>query len=179
MPKRKVFITHYKGDRATVDDFITKWTDTNDVFIPKVLGANDNDDFIESTDTDYVMSQIRKKYLEDSTVTLVLLGTCTHSRRYVDWEIKSSLTQGDSTPNGLFCILLEGTSGKLPERFQKNWNSEGTGYAQFYAQPSSSSQLSGWIEEAFSARTEKSNLISNSQDMMKYNQKCKTCDETH
>tara|TARA_Y100000296_G_C5068480_1_gene203599 strand:- start:67 stop:606 length:540 start_codon:yes stop_codon:yes gene_type:complete len=179
MPKRKVFISHYKGDRKAVDDFINKWTKDNDVFTPKVLGASDNDDFIDSTDTAYVMSQIRRKYLGDSTVTIVLVGKCTHSRRYIDWEIKSSLTQGDSLPNGMIAILLEGTSGHLPERFKDNWNKEGTGYAQFYPQPNSASDLSRWIEDAYNARTTRAKLISNSQSMMKNNRTCNVCGITH
>ena len=101
--KRKVFISHFKGDRSEVDEFID---DFRDVFIPKVLGANDNDEFINSTNTDNVMQRIREKYLQDSTITIVLLGSCTHSRRYVDWEIKSSLRQGENLPNGLMGIVL-------------------------------------------------------------------------
>jgi len=74
--KRKVFISFCKGDKAEVDAFIAKWSDQEGVFTAKVLGASDNDDFINSTDTDYVMSQIRKKYLGDSSVTIVLIGNC-------------------------------------------------------------------------------------------------------
>ena len=61
--KRKVFISHYKEDKKAVDEFIKNFATEEEVFIPKVLGANDNDDFINSTDTDYVMTQIRNKYL--------------------------------------------------------------------------------------------------------------------
>ena len=59
--RRMVFISHHKGDRMEADEFIR---DFSDIFIPKVLGANDNDDFINSTDTDYVMRRIREKYLK-------------------------------------------------------------------------------------------------------------------
>lgn len=176
--KRKVFISHYKGDHTEVDKFIN---DFSHVFIPKVLGANNNDDFIQSTDTDYVMSQIREKYLQDSTVTIVLISSCTHSRRYVDWEIKSSLRQGSFTPNGLIGILLpgQGTSGHLPPRFKDNWNRTDPSYATYRACPSSGDQLATWIEDAYSARTSRAHLISNSQEMMKYNRECKICKETH
>ena len=85
--QKKVFISYFKEDKIEVDEFIYNF---RNVFIPKVLGANDNDDFINSSNTDYVMQHIREKYLQDSTVTIVLLGSCTHSRRYVDLEIKSS-----------------------------------------------------------------------------------------
>lgn len=173
--KRKVFISHFRDDRAEVDAFVNRWCTTEGVFTPKVLGANNNDDFIDSTDTNYVMSQIRQKYLGDSTVTIVLIGQCTHSRRYVDWEIKSSLTQGTSTPNGLIGILLPsmGTSGNLPPRFRDNWNKDNhETYARYYSAPSSATQLNGWIEDAFSARTNRSSFIKNTQDMMKYNAQC-------
>nr|VFK02703.1 MAG: MTH538 TIR-like domain (DUF1863) [Candidatus Kentron sp. LFY] len=120
--RRKVFISHYKGNRTEVDAFINRF---GHIFIPKVLGANDNDDFIDSNDTDYVMRRIRELYLGDSTITIVLLGSCTHSRRYVDWEIKSSLRQGEYTPNGLIGIVLlsQNNFAHLPPRLQANWNS--------------------------------------------------------
>lgn len=183
--KRTVFISHYKGDRKAVDEFIKKFATEEDVFIPKVLGANDNDDFINSTNTDYVMTQIRNKYLSDSTITIVLIGNCTHSRRYVDWEIKSSLRQGSYVPNGLIGILLpyKGNTGHLPERMKDNWVSgdNSKSYALYYAYPSTPKELDEWIEEAFLFlnRTKKNHLINNSKDMMKYNGKCQVCAETH
>jgi hypothetical protein len=180
--KRKVFISFYQRDKAEVDEFVAKWSDQEGVFTAKVLGASDNDDFINSTDTDYVMSQIRKKYLGDSSVTIVLIGRCTHSRRYVDWELKSSLTQGTSTPNGLLGILLPSMrdSGHLPPRFKKNWQSgEASCYARYRSAPTSAAQLGEWIEDAYAARMSRAHLIQNSQDMMKYNAKCEVCGVTH
>ncbi len=181
--KRKVFISHYKGDRKYVDEFIQKFATEEDVFIPKVLGANDNDAFINSTDTDYVMTQIRNKYLSDSTVTIVLIGDCTHSRRYIDWEIKSSLSQRSYTPNGLIGILLpyRGDRGYLPERMFDNLDIEDSNnsYALYKSYPDSAKELDSWIEEAFLSRTIKSSLIKNSNEMMKYNGKCKVCEITH
>lgn len=177
--RRNVFISHYKGDRNEVDDFISSYSN---VFIPKVLGAYDNDDFIDSTNTDYVMQQIRERYLGDSTVTIVLIGQCTHSRRYVDWEIKSSLRQGQYTPNGLIGIVLpsQGTSAHLPPRFKENWvRGESQCYARYRSYPSSASELSEWIEDAYQARSSRSHLIVNNQDMMKYNKKCNVCGVTH
>ncbi|MDL2268920.1 TIR domain-containing protein [Desulfosarcina sp. OttesenSCG-928-A07] len=178
--RRKVFISHYKGDKDEVDAFIK---DFSTVFIPKVLGANDNDDFIDSTNTDYVMRRIREKYLEDSTVTIVLIGSCTHSRRYVDWEIKSSLRQGQYTPNGLIGIRLPNygiDTTNLPPRLEYNLeNGEANCYARYRAYPRSAGDLSAWIEDAYMARTSRAHLIKNFQDMMKNNVKCKVCGVTH
>ena len=179
LPRRKVFISHYGEDRREVDAFIRTFSS---VFIPKVLGANNNDNFINSTDTNYVMQRIRELYLQDSTVTIVLLGTCTHSRRYIDWEIKSSLRQGDFTPNGLMGIVLPSSNNSvfLPDRLKNNWNSDHTNcYARYWSYPSTSQQLYGWIEDAHQARSTRANLIVNSNDMMKHNSNCRICEVTH
>jgi hypothetical protein len=179
--KRKVFISHYKDDKDEVEAFIKKFATEENVFIPKVLGANDNDDFIDSTDTDYVMTKIRQKYLDDSTVTIVLVGSCTHSRRYVDWELKSSLRQGSYTPNGVMGILLpsQGTSAHMPPRLKENWSSTEACYASYKSYPSSAKTLHDWIEDAYNARTSRAHLIKNSQDMMKKNRQCSVCNITH
>lgn len=180
--KRKVFISHYKGDRAEVDAFIQRWATIEGVFIPKVLGAGENYDYIDSTNPEYVISQIRQKYLGDSTVTIVLIGTCTHSRRYIDWELKTSFQRGQELPNGVIGILLQsqGNSAHMPQRLKDNWNKEGTNcYARYCAAPTTADQLGSWIEDAFNARTTRAHLIQNSQDMMKYNSKCLVHDVTH
>lgn len=177
--RRKCFISYYAGDQEAVADFVLTF---KDVFIPKAIGVTDGSDFINSNDSEYVMSRIRQKYLGDSTVTLCLIGECTHSRRYIDWELKSSLRRGSFTPNGLVGILLPhmGTKGILPERFRANWNKdESKGYAIYRSYPTSGEQLRGWIEQAFSRRTSHAHLISNSQDMFGYNRKCQVHGITH
>lgn len=101
--KRKVFISYYHGDQEAVNKFVR---DFGDVFIPKTVGVKDGDFDFDSNDPQYIMRKIREQKLEDSTVTIVLVGSCTHSRRYVDWEVKASLQQGQSLPNGLIAINL-------------------------------------------------------------------------
>ncbi len=180
--KRKVFISHYKGDKDEVEAFIEKFANKEEVFIPKVLGANENYDFIDSTNTDYVMTQIRENYLSDSTVTIVLVGSCTHSRRYVDWELKTSLRQGNYTPNGVIGIVLpsQNNNALLPPRLKDNHADKHKDcYARYWSYPSTAKKLHDYIEDAFEARTNRIDFISNSQEIMKYNRKCSVCDETH
>lgn len=157
--------------------------DFGDVFIAKQLGIFGDEDFINSKDTNYVMQCVRTRYVQDSTVTIVLIGSCVHSRRYIDWEIKASLQQGaDSLPNGLLAITLPSTNGKahLPERFEANWMPGNANcYAHFQPYPSSKEQLRGWIEEAYARRTSHSRLITNSQAMWSYNRLCKIHGVTH
>jgi hypothetical protein len=181
--RRKVFISHYKGDKKEVDDFIQLFANQEKVFTPFVLGANENYDFINSSNSDYVMSQIRNRYLIDTTITIVLVGSCTHSRRYVDWEIKSSLRQGENyIANGLMGIILpsQGNNAHLPERFKLNWNKNSNNcYAKFWPYPSTFDLLGSYIEDAFNARTTRNHLINNPQEMMRYNSSCKIHKITH
>jgi len=180
--KRRVFISHYKGDSGEVEAFIQYFANEQGVFTPYVLGANGNDDFIDSANTDYVMTQIRKKYLLDTTVTIVLVGNCTHSRRYIDWEIKSSLRQGEYAPNGLMGIILpsKGKYAHLPPRLEANWVSGHSNcFARYWSYPSSAYKLGELIEDAYSARKTRAHLIKNSQSMMKRNSRCKVCKVTH
>lgn len=141
-----------------------------------------NDDFVNSANPEYVMSRIRQDYLGDSTVTIVLVGRCTHSRRYVDWELKSSLRKGTYTPNGVIGIILpsQGSSADLPPRLEDNWASGHTNcYARYWTAPSSANELGNWIEDAFAARTSRAYLIQNSADMMRYNRQCNVHGVTH
>lgn len=180
-PRRKVFVSHYGGNRNAVKKFIEKWAHEESVFIPKQLGVFDDEDFINSTNTSYVVQQIRRKYLDDSTVTIVLMGTCTHSRRYVDWEIKASLQQGLTPPNGLLGIVLPGIdkAPNLPERFSLNYENGQECYAEYHWAPTSAEQLRQWIEKAYNNRTDKTHLIKNPQSMMIKNKKCHVCKITH
>lgn len=177
--RRKVFISHYECDRDAAQKFID---DFSAVFIPRVLGADENYDYMDCTDKDYVLQEIRRKYLEDTTVTIVLIGDCTHSRRYVDWEIMSSLAQGSADPNGLIGIILPYKDGRafLPTRLAVNWNCHTTNcYAQTYIYPESADLLGSWIEDAHQARTNRNHLINNPQKMMQRNSRCLVHNVTH
>jgi hypothetical protein len=103
LTRRKVFISYFHGDRAWAQHFVNTFGSANGVFIPKALGLDfAGADRINSRDPDYVMDRIREKCIDDSSVQIVLVGPCTHSRRYIDWEIKRSLRSG----NGLLGIHL-------------------------------------------------------------------------
>ncbi len=139
--RRKVFISYYHGDKLWARDFVTRFGGANGAFIPRVLGLDD--DTINSVKPDYVIDTIREQYISGSTVSIVLIGQCTHSRRFVDWEIK----RGISNKNGLIGIMLPPNSSvHLPERFQMNYQANNSEYARFYPYPGSAVQLYRWIE---------------------------------
>ena len=176
--RRKCFVSYYSGDSAEVSIFLRNF---GDVFIPKSIGVGDGDDFINSNDTNYVMGRVREKYLGDSTVTILLIGACTHSRRYIDWELKASLRQGEYIPNGLLGIVLPylGGSSHLPPRFKDNWEADQACYAAYHPYPTSKEQLRNWIEIAYARRTAHAHLIKNGQEMHKYSRACVVHKETH
>ena len=187
-PKRKVFVSYHSSDQAAVDAFVQRWVGAEDVFIPKSVGVADyGADPIASTDTDYIINKIREKYLGDSSVTLLLVGQCTHSRRYIDWELKASLRRwATCPPNGVLAIalppytILGGQPHVLPPRFEENWNNQKRPcYGRYYWPPQSAIELRGWIEEAFNARTTRDQCIQNSADRMIYNAVCQVHGITH
>lgn len=163
--RRKCFVSYHQQDKLAVDRFIGAFGGS---FIRR--GMEMTDDIIDSNNTDYVMRRIRELYLEDSTVTLVLVGQCTWARRYVDWEVQSSLRQpANGLPNGLVAIQLADNYRTLPNRVQLNVNS---GYAKFYKYPQSQDSFIRIIEEAFQARTMLANKIENPRDRFSCNRTC-------
>jgi len=166
--RHKCFISYHADDTDEVATFLDNF---GTEFIAKTIGVTDEDDFIDSNDTGYVMDQIRTKYLGDSSVTILLVGQCTWARRYVDWEIYSSLRDSKhSKVNGLLAIQLPSAStagGKLPDRASDNVirDSSGVniGYARYKSYPDSTQSLRGWIGDAFSARTGRNHLIENAR----------------
>lgn len=156
MAKHRCFVSHHKANAAQVEKFID---DFSDVFTAEAIGVSDADDFIDSDDTNYVMQRIRDLYLSNSTVTIVLIGQCTWARRYVDWEVGSTLRNSPNDKrSGLIAINLPymGNGGRLPDRVSANVtqdaNENPTRYARWYVYPKSKAQLRGWIEAAFNRR---------------------------
>ncbi|MHB1675536.1 MAG: TIR domain-containing protein [Acidobacteriaceae bacterium] len=196
--KRHVFISSFHADQHEVDSFIFRWGTLESVFTPKALCTFYNDDLINSNNPEYVMGEIRRRYLLDSSVTILLIGKCTHSRRYVDWELKSSLRCGENVPNGLLAFVLpsaipptHGPFGplewgqrawpQLPERLAANWNfnDQNNCYARYFVMPTSAEELRQHIEAAVWNRMGRAHLIKNDATMMKYNAKCGVCGVTH
>jgi len=171
--RHKCFVSYHHENEGEVKVFLESY---ESVFIPRVLGVSDEDDFIDSKDTDYIMDQIREKYLTDSTVTIVLVGKCTWARRYVDWEVYSTLRNDKNNKrSGLVAIALPSievdASKKLPLRVSDNVN-EDKGYTRWWKYPSTSDSLSQMIDEAFDARIGKANLIVNTRDRKLNNSQC-------
>lgn len=173
--RRKCFISYHHADQRTVDQFVREFDHEYDCFIARGLGEEMPGEVIQSTNTDYVMQRIREKFLGGSTVTIVLMGTCTWARRYVDWELQSSLRRGQhTTPNGLLGIRLPGFT-QYPPRFlhnlSNNWPTVDC-YARHMDYPTSTLDLVDAIEAAYQRRTTHAHLISNPRERMSNNRPC-------
>ncbi len=131
---------------------------------------------IDPTLEDRVIAQhIRENFLPDSTVTVVLIGKKTWSRRHVDWEISASLRATPSNPrSGLIGILLPTyqkpqskkyyTSGTIPPRLYMNLKCS---YAEIYSWSTSPGRIQEWIDLAFKNR--KNVLPHNSRPLFQSN----------
>lgn len=177
--RHKCFISYHHSDQDEVNDFIKTFDHDRDVFIARGLGQEMSQDIINSDDTNYVMRQIRELYLFDSTVTIVMLGKCTWARRYVDWELQSSLRSGETvTPNGVLGIKLQSypkRGGQFPNRLNLNLKQSETQagcYARWLDYPTRKDTLAKAIHEAFNRRTTHRNLIDNPRDRFAYNRTC-------
>ncbi|MEH7388069.1 TIR domain-containing protein [Bacillus sp. JJ1521] len=114
----KVFLNlHHSNDQSRADYIKRKYGTLNtliDRSLPEVRQSEDND---------YILSVIRTKHLKDSTVTIVLIGSETYSRKWVDWEIYSFLRPyGSRKRNGILGIYLPSAT-IVPARLLDNFNS--------------------------------------------------------
>lgn len=170
--RRKCFISYHHADQDAVNSFVREFDHARDCFIARGLGEEMPGDVINSTNTDYVMAKIRERFLADSTVTIVLMGRYTWSRRYVDWEIQSSLRRGQTAiPNGLLGIKLP-TFTEFPQRFNANLSDDYPRldcYARHVTYPVSTQMLMDAIEAAYQRRFTHAHLIVNPRDRMEYN----------
>ena len=122
--RRKVFVSyHHGGDQAYYDEFSRFFHDQYEA-----IRDNSLERVIQSDNTEYVMQQIREKYITGTSCTIVLIGAQSHQRKYLDWEIKATLDKC----HGLIGIVLpthaKNPSGEIvvPDRFLDNHKS---GYA--------------------------------------------------
>lgn len=174
---RRCFISYHHADQAEVSAFVRTFHHEQGAFTGRGLGLVEamSNDIIDSNDTDYVMRRIRELYLKGSSVTLVMLGNCTWSRRYVDWEIQASLRQDrDITPNGLLAIKLPSCrdTSPFPERLSANLLGHDNTYARWIGYPNDTATLVEAIEAAYQRRYTNARWIVNARERFSNNRPC-------
>ncbi len=97
----KTFISYHHANDQDIKDEIIKYFAQED-FIDKSVHEGDID---TETDENNIIRQIREEYISDSTVTLVIVGSETAQREYINSEIQASLW-GDNY-NGLLAVVRD------------------------------------------------------------------------
>ncbi|WP_155303641.1 TIR domain-containing protein [Desulfosarcina widdelii] len=159
--KRKVFISyHHKNDQSWYNHLSFVYSNDFDLFYDNSVERK-----IDSTNSEYLNRKIREEYIFGTSVTIVLCGSETWKRRWVDWEIHATLHHG----HGLLGIALPSCAknyeGKniVPDRLYKNLVS---GFANFMVWDGNPDTLKANIEAAAQNSSRKS-LIDNNDIKMK------------
>jgi hypothetical protein len=170
--KHKVFISYYHREdqkyKCRFEDLFKH------LFINKSVEPGEIDTDVS---TEYIKRLIQEKYIEDTSVLVVLVGPKTYCRKHVDWEISAALNKKVGGYSGLLGLCLPThpdyrrdsySPDIVPPRLVDNLK---TGYAKLYDWTEDESTIKKWIEEAFQARIDKAAKIDNSREQFKYN-KC-------
>lgn len=173
--RHKCFVSYHAEDTEEAADFVEAF---ESIFIPRAIGVEEGDgSVIDSTDVNYIRDVIRRDYLRDSTVTIVLVGQCTWARKFVDWEIYASLRDGKvARHNGLLGILLPSATkpqATTPSRLLDNIPKDGSSaYGRYHYYPGSPHVLRAQIEDAFVGRTARAHFIENTRPLRQRNSSC-------
>ncbi len=99
-----VFISyHHRNDQDYKNDLILL-NNRYEIFLDKSVETGDISD---SLSTEAIRRKIRDERLRNSTVTILLLGSETQFRKHVDWELKSSMIDGNvNKRSGILVITL-------------------------------------------------------------------------
>ena len=158
--RHRVFVSYYHADDQVYrDHFERLFSDIHDIMVSESVEIGDIDD--TNLSTERIRQIIRDKYLRDSTVTVVLVGAHTWQRKFVDWEIGSSLRDTPRNPrSGLLGILLPTYPGyannsydphTIPPRLHDNIQ---CGFAKIKKWSNDPKTVQSWIHEAFNRRHE-------------------------
>lgn len=155
--KHKVFVSyHHANDQPYRDAFERIFSQQHDVIISASVQRGDIDPTLPP---DRIRTIIRDEYLRDSTVTVVLVGTQTWQRKFVDWEISSSIRDTDLNPrSGLLGILLptfpmiDDTHFNIYTIPPRLYYNQLCGFAHIQKWSNDPSMVSQWIHQAYDRR---------------------------
>ena len=100
----KVFLSYHHHNDQWYKDTLVQAGKDHGIFIDKSVDTGDISDHLQDQTIRHI---IRDDYLRDSTVTILLVGTETQRRKHVDWEIYSSMFDGQKNKkSGILVINL-------------------------------------------------------------------------
>lgn len=102
--KHKVFISYHHDNDQWYKEELLKLNEMHNIFIDYSVDTGDIDENLDDT---RIREIIRDDYLKDSDITILLVGTDTKNRKYVDWELYSSMFDGTvNKKSGILVINL-------------------------------------------------------------------------
>jgi hypothetical protein len=159
--KRKVFVSyHHARDQASANNFRNAFSYGYDIFYDASLNQP-----IGSLNPLYINRTIREDYITGTSITIVLCGIDTWKRKYIDWEIHSTLDKD----HALLGIMLPGITGPIHSDGQRRWIVPGrlhtnivSGYAHFITWPQTPQELSAAINHAIQRSRQNGHYKNNS-----------------
>jgi len=104
----KVFVCYHHANDQYYKEDLVRFGKTHDIFLDWSVDTGDIDDRLPDQT---IRQLVRDDYLRESTVTVVLVGTETKGRKHVDWEIYSSMFDGQKNKkSGIIAITLPETN---------------------------------------------------------------------
>ena len=149
---RKIFVSYsHRLDQQAAEDFRSFFSDERDVFIDKSIRED-----VGHYTTPTIKDGLRK-LIADSSVTVILIGSQTGGRWWVDWEIYNSLRKSAGNErNGLLGIRIPNKHHWTPERLNDNVPTMG----RIIDWPNNYRTLNNEIEAAYNQRWNNPDLSS-------------------
>ncbi len=111
-PVHRIFISYHHANDQEYKATLLDLNKRLGVFIDKSVDTGDIDPNLSD---ESIRVKIRDEYLRDSTVTILLVGTKTAGRKHIDWELYSSMIDGQiNKKSGILVVQLPSTN---PEHF--------------------------------------------------------------
>lgn len=155
-PKHKIFLSFHSEDMHRKEQFERLFHQDAEAVISRSVKDGDISDLLN---TETIRQKIRDEYLRESTVTIVLIGRETYGRKFVDWEIASSLRDTQyNKRSGLIGIFLPDSgmsadryySDLIPPRLADNLPN---GFAKLYNWTGDPLTIRRWVHEAYERKS--------------------------
>jgi len=112
LPVHRVFISYHHANDQEYKARLLSLNTRHSVFIDKSVDTGNIDPDLPNQS---IRLKIRDSYLRDSSVTILLVGTETARRKHIDWELYSSMIDGQvNKKSGIVVVQLPSTN---PQHF--------------------------------------------------------------
>ena len=103
--RHKVFISYYHNDDQFYKNEIVTWNEIYNLFDDYSVNDGDIDDTYLTDEA--IRVKIRDEYIKDATVLVLLCGSNTKYRKYIDWELHAAMYDTEKNPKmGILVVNL-------------------------------------------------------------------------